>query len=51
MARRKFNGKYYNESMVRYTKKDAKDAAERIRERGGLARITKEKGFWVVWER
>lgn len=49
--KRKFNGKYYKESMVRSTKKSAKEAAERIRKDGGLARVTKENGFYMVWER
>jgi len=51
MARRKFGGKYYKESMVRYSKRDAQETARRIRSRGALARITKEGKFWMVWER
>lgn len=57
MAYRKFNGKRYYESMIRYNKPDAEKAAKSIRNRGGMARITRVRNnvgsgyMYTIWER
>lgn len=50
-SKRKFGGKVYTESEIRYTKSDARDTAEEHRKGGRLARITKSGKMYIIWVR
>ncbi|MCK9576128.1 MAG: hypothetical protein M0R51_09395 [Clostridia bacterium] len=48
---RKFNGMIYKFAGFARTKASIEQFAKEVRQKGRLARVTKEKVFYVVWYR
>jgi hypothetical protein len=48
---RKFDGKIYKFAGFARTKASIEQSAKEIRQMGRLARVTKEKEYYIVWYR